>query len=399
MPLTVSAGDAVWVLVSAALVVLMTPALGFFYAGQVRANNASSTILHCVGCLGIVTVVWVVIGHTFAFGPDIGRAIGHGGWIGGLDFLGLRRVNGYSGAAALFEMVIAVFAVSVVSGAYVERMKIGSYVAFAALWVLLVYAPIAHWFWGGGLLGPRGLGAIDFGGGAVVHQSAGIAALAVAVTLGPRRDRRAASRDPSFVLIGVSLLWVGWFGFVAGHGTVRTAGMSAVNAQVAAAAGMCGWLLLESFQTGKQTATGAAKGALAGLIAISPAAGSVRPLAAMLIGAVAAVLCQFAAGLPERFGYDDPLGVFALFWVGGAVGMLFTGVFASGVGLVYTQQFTQVGKQALASGAASVWSFALSFAVLKVIDLAIGLRVAADEEDKGLDVSQHGEVAYGEANS
>lgn len=397
------AGDTAWLLIAAALVMFMTPGLAFFYGGLVRTKNVLSTLMYCFVALAVVTVVWVVIGHTLAFGPDTGKAIGHGGWIGGLDFLGFRNVNQVASALAptvphtafaAFQMMVAVFAPALIAGAYAERMKFSAYIAFTAVWVLVVYAPIAHWMWGGGLLGPRGLGALDFAGGAVVHQSAGIAGLAAALVIGRRRTVAETPHNVPFVLLGASILWFGWFGFAGGHAFASgaLAAVAFTNTQIGAASGVCAWLVLERMQRRNVTVVGAARGAIVGLVAIAPAAGYVRPWAALVIGAIAAVVCHYAIELKTRLGYDDALDVFAVHWVGGVVGMLLTGVFAAKVGLVHSQAFTQLGKQAFACVVVGVWSFALSYVILKLVDWTIGLRVTAEEEDAGLDMSQHGGV-------
>jgi Amt family ammonium transporter len=392
MGLSVSADDAMWVLVCGVLTFAMIPATVAFYAG--RSSRLPSVALYFLTTVAIVTFVWLLAGYTIAFGPNIGKAIGHGGWVGGLDFLAFRNVSGSASSHAFFETIVAAFAVVVVIAAFADRMRFSACVCFVLVWLLVVYAPIVHWMWGGGLLGARGLGAIDLAGGAVVHCTAGIAALAAAFAVG--RNRLAAPRpNATSMVVGVVVLWFGWFGFMAGH-VMPTGSLVSnviVNTQIAAAAGLVGWTFLERMRDGAPTPTGAAKGVLAGLVAITPAAGSVRPSAALGIGLIAGLVCPFAAALKTRLDDDDALDVFAIHWVGGVVGMLLTGVFAVKVGLVFTQQFAQVAKQAVAVVVVSAWSFALTFAILKVLDWTVGL---AGEHD-GAEVAHHGEVAYGEA--
>ncbi len=404
----ISAGDTAWLLASAALVMFMTPGLAFFYGGLVRTTNVLSTIMYCFMALGIVTVLWVLIGHTLAFGPDIGKAIGNGGWIGGLDFLGFRNVGAAPiGLAptvphlayASYQMMFAVITPALIAGAYAERFKFSAYVIFTAVWVLVVYAPVAHWVWGNGLLGPHGLGALDFAGGTVVHQNAGIAALAAILVLGKRKgwpEGEFVPHNVPYVVLGASILWFGWFGFNGGSALASgaLAALAFTNTHLAAAAAIFGWLIPEWAEHGKPTTVGAATGAVAGLVAITPASGFVRPWAALVIGGLAGFICYFAVNLKRRFNYDDALDVVGVHYVGGLVGALLTGVFAAKVGLVYSGTFTQVGKQALASLIVTGWSFALSFIILKAVDWTIGLRVTVDEENVGLDLSQHGETAY-----
>ncbi len=404
----IDTGDTAWILVSAALVMFMTPGLAFFYAGRVRSKNVLSTIMHCFMALGIVTILWVVIGHTLAFGPDIGSVIAKGGWLGGLDFLGFREVGAVAhplaptiphSAFAIYQMMFAVITPALIAGAYAERLKFSAYFVFTAVWVLVVYAPLAHWVWGGGLLGVDGLGALDFAGGTVVHQNAGIAALAAALVLGKRREWPEGEFVPHnvpFVVLGASILWFGWFGFNGGSALAGT-GLAAIaftNTHVATAAAMFGWLIPERTQHHKPTTVGAATGAVAGLVAITPASGFVRPWAAIVIGFAAGFICYFVVSLKRRFNYDDALDVVGVHYIGGLIGVILTGVFALKVGLVYSGTFDQVLKQLVASAVTTVWSFVLSIVILKLIDWTIGLRATADDEINGLDLAQHGEGGY-----
>ncbi|MEX0875021.1 MAG: ammonium transporter [Actinomycetota bacterium] len=412
----VNSGDTAWILASAALVMFMTPGLAFFYGGLVRSKNVLGTLMHSFMALGIVSILWVIIGHTLAFGPDIGKVIGEGGWIGGLDFLGFKDVGDAPSALAatiphtafgIYQMMFAVITPALIAGAYAERVKFSAYLVFTAAWVLVVYAPVAHWVWGGGFLnGLDGLGALDFAGGTVVHQNAGIAALAFAIVLGKRKGW---PKDPfvphnvPFVVLGASILWFGWFGFNGGS-ALASGGLAALafsNTHVATAAAIFGWIIPEWIQHRKPTTVGAATGAVAGLVAITPASGYVRPWSAICIGLAAGLICYLAVSLKRKFLYDDALDVVGVHYIGGLIGALLTGVFATEQtalmgqkGLVYGGGFDLLGKQAAASAITTVWAFVLTFVILKVIDLVIGLRVTEEEEDTGLDLSQHGEAGY-----
>lgn len=408
---TVDTGDTAWILASAALVMFMTPGLAFFYGGLVRQKNVLSTIMHCFMALGIITILWIVIGHTLAFGPDVGNIVKEGGWIGNLDFLGLRDVGAEPSAFAptiphtafaVYQMMFAVLTPALIAGAFAERMKFSGYLAFMGAWVLVVYAPVAHWVWGGGFLGAAGVGALDFAGGTVVHINAGMAALAAAIVLGRRKGwpEDAQSMTPHnvpFVVLGASILWFGWFGFNGGSalasGALASSAFTVTHAATAAA--IFGWVVPEWIQHRQPTTVGAATGAVAGLVAITPASGFVRPWSALIIGFVAGFVCYFAVGLKRAFNYDDSLDVVGVHAVGGIVGALLTGVYATdGSGLVYTGDLTQLGRQALAVGVTIVWSFVLSLIILKLVDWTIGLRATEDDEEQGLDLTQHGEAAY-----
>ena len=409
----IDAGNTAWILASAALVMFMTPGLAFFYGGLVRSKNVLSTIMHCFMALGIVTVIWTLIGHTLAFGPDIGKVIGEGGWIGGLDFIGFKDVGDAPYAPltiphtafAIYQMMFAIITPALIAGTYAERIKFSAYVIFTAVWVVVVYAPVAHWVWGGGLLGLSGLGALDFAGGTVVHQNAGAAALAAAFVLGRRKGYPKEPMVPHnvpFVVLGAGILWFGWFGFNGGSALAADgfASLAFANTHVATGAALIGWLIPERMRHGKATTVGAATGAVAGLVAITPASGYVRPWSAMIIGFAAGMVCYFAVSLKHRFNYDDSLDVVGVHYVGGLVGALLTGVFATKSaisptgGLWYTGEFDQLLKQIVASGLTTVWGFVLTFVILKVIDVVIGVRVTEEDEESGLDVALHGEAAY-----
>jgi ammonium transporter, Amt family len=412
---TVNGADTAWVLVSAALVMFMTPGLAFFYGGLVRSKNVLGTIMHSFMALGVVTILWVLIGHTLAFGGDVGDIVNGAGFIGNLDFIGFKDVGAEAAplaatiphsSFAIYQMMFAVITPALISGAFAERMKFTAYVAFIGLWVLVVYSPVAHWVWGGGFLGLAGIGALDFAGGTVVHINAGIAALVAAIMLGRRKgwpQETPVPHNVPFVVLGASILWFGWFGFNGGSALASGGLASAAfaNTHIATAAAIFGWVLPEWFQHRKPTTVGAATGAVAGLVAITPAAGYVRPWSALVIGFVAAFVCYFAVGLKRRFNYDDSLDVVGVHFVGGVVGALLTGVYAvkdeaiSPIGgLVYGHGLTQLGKQAAAVGITIVWSLVITFIILKVIDLVIGLRVDEEGEQTGLDLTQHGEAGY-----
>ena len=400
----VDTGDTAWVLTAAALVMFMTPGLALFYGGLVRAKNVLGTVMQSLIALGLVAVLWVLVGYSIAFGPDLG------GLIGGLDHLGLRGVGAEPAALAptvpasafmVFQLMFAVITPALITGAFAERMRFGGYLLFLALWSVLVYAPVAHWVWGGGFLGPTGVGALDFAGGTVVHVSAGAAALASAIYLGRRRDYGTGALRPHnvpMVLLGAGILWFGWFGFNAG--SALSAGGLASSAFVAthlgAAGGMLGWLVPERLRHGRATTIGAATGAVAGLVAITPASGYVAPLPALVIGVVAGGVCFAAVELKGRLALDDALDVVGVHLVGGIVGALLTGVFATLVVNAAGERASlgQVGRQAVAVLVTLVFSFVATTAILRLVDRVAGLRVDEDAEEEGLDRSQHGESAY-----
>lgn len=404
----VDAGDTAWVLASAALVMLMTPALGLFYGGMVRQKNVLSTIMHSFFLVALVGVQWVVYGYSLAFGPD------HWGIIGGLNWFGLNGVGGtpnpdYAGtiphqAFMIYQAMFAIITPALITGAFAERMRFKSYVIFMILWATLVYDPICHWVWApGGWL--RSLGALDFAGGTVVHISSGIAALCCAIVMGRRQGYGRDEIMPhnvTMTVLGAGLLWFGWFGFNAGSalGANALATSAFVVTNTAAAAGTLSWCLIEGFHRGKPTALGAASGAVAGLVAITPASGYVGPMAAIAIGGVVSLLCYTAIMLKSRFGYDDSLDVFGVHGIGGIWGALATGLFASklinsagGNGLFFGNG-KLILSQLAAIGAVCVYSFVVTFILLKVVGLVSELRVSKDDEIVGLDLTQHGEFGY-----
>ena len=406
MPNTISAGDTAWLLMSAALVMLMTPALGFFYGGLVRRKNVLATIMHSFFILALISVQWVLWGYTLAFGPD------HGGLIGGLDWLALRGVGQDPGPYAptvpheaymVFQMMFAVITPALITGAFAERKRFKAFVVFTLLWATFVYDPVAHWVWGGGWLGQ--LGALDFAGGTVVHITSGVSALVAALVLGRRVGFGRDAMDPhdaTMTVLGASLLWFGWFGFNAG--SAITAGGLAANAFVvtntAAAMAALTWMTVSWLHKGAPSVLGAAAGAVAGLVAITPASGYVDVSASILIGLGAGIFCYTAIQLTKRLKVDDALDVFGVHGVGGAWGALATGIFAtvainSGAkdGLVYGNP-GQLGIQAIAVAASIIYSAVMTFVILKLIDVFVGLRVPENEEVLGLDASQHREAAY-----
>ena len=396
----IDTGDTAWLLISAALVMFMTPGLALFYGGLVRAKNVLGTIMQSFFALALVTVLWVLVGYTFAFGSD------HGGLIGGLEFFGFRGVGqapsevyaptAPHAAFAMYQMMFAIITPALITGAVAERMKFSGYVLFLGLWSLLVYSPLAHWVWGGGWL--ASLGALDFAGGTVVHINAGAAALAAIVYLGKRRGfgREAfVPHNVPMVITGAAILWFGWFGFNAGSalGANGLAASAFAATHIATAAAIIGWLVPETIRHGHPTTIGAATGAVAGLVAITPAAGFVEPLGAIVIGVAAGVVCFLAVELKARLRYDDSLDVVGVHLVGGVVGALLTGVLASTV----VNEFSagaSLGKQAIGVGATLAFSFVATLAILKVVDLLVGIRVTEEQEVEGLDLSQHAEVGY-----
>ena len=403
------AGDTAWVLASSALVMLMTPGLALFYGGMVRKKNVLGTILQSFVALGIITLQWVLIGYSLAFGPD------KGGMIGGLEWLGLANVGlepnaDYAGtiphqAFMIFQMMFAIITPALISGAFAERMKFSAYLVFITLWAFLVYDPVCHWVWAiNGWI--RNTGALDFAGGTVVHITSGVTALAAALVMGKRKGygtEHMAPHNLTMTLVGAALLWFGWFGF--NGGSAVASGALATNAfvvtHIAAAAAALSWMAAEWIQRGKPTALGVASGLVAGLVAITPASGFVGPMSAIVIGLAAGVICYMAVSLVKpMLGYDDSLDAFGVHGVGGAFGALATGLFASKAinsagndGFFYGNP-SLLGTQIVAVVVVAVYAFVVSLILLKVIDWTMGLRVTAEDEMEGLDLSQHGESGY-----
>lgn len=405
---TIDSGDTAWLLISTALVMLMTPGLAFFYGGMVRRKNVLGTIMHSFIAIALVSLQWILIGYSLSFGPDIK------GIIGGFDFIGLNGVGVEPSpyyaptvphlAFMIYQAMFAVITPALISGAFAERMKFSAYLLFTLLWSTIVYDPIAHWVWGhGGWMGK--LGVLDFAGGIVVHLSSGFSALAAALFIGKRKGFLQTQMPPHnlpMTVLGAGLLWFGWFGFNAGS-ALSSGGLSAmafVTTHTAAVAATLTWLIIEWLHRGMPTMFGAATAAIAGLATITPAAGFVGPMPALLIGIAAGSLCYIALNVKTRFGYDDSLDAFGVHGVGGALGTLSVGLFASlainsgganGLFFGNTKQFfIQAGAVALIA----IYSFVLSIIILKVIDVVTGLRIEEEAEVQGLDITQHGEEGY-----
>ena len=412
-PAGVDAADTAWMLVCSALVMLMTPGLGLFYAGMVRRKNVLATFQQSFIMLGIIAVQWVLFGYSLAFGKDI-----LGGFVGGFDHVGLNGVGvepgdyGSTIPQLLFMAYQGMFAIitpALISGAFAERMKFSSYVIFSLLWATLVYDPVAHWVWGGGWIGE--MGAIDFAGGLVVHVISGVAALCCVLVMGKRKGLGEEEMHPhnlTMTALGTALLWFGWFGFNAGSAFAasESAVLAFVNTNVAAAAATVSWSLIEYLHKGKATVLGTCTGAVAGLVAITPCAGFISPMSSILVGALVPLLCYGAILLKGKLGYDDSLDVFGVHGVGGAFGAVAVGLFASSAwtavsgvsdspgGLLTEGSSSLLLKQLISLVSAAAYSFAVTFVLLKGIDLVIGLRVTTEEEEIGLDLTQHGERGY-----
>jgi ammonium transporter, Amt family len=407
--LSVNAADTVWILVSTAMVMLMTPGLALFYGGMVRSKNVLSTIMMSFMSLGLIGILWASYGYSLAFGTD------WGGVIGGLDFIGLRNVGQAPSAVyattvphlafMVFQMMFAVITVGLITGAVVERVKFSAIVIFAVAWFTLVYCPIAHWVWGGGWLAK--LGALDFAGGLVVHISAGVSAFAMAFLLGPRKGYRdgapMSAHSVPLVVIGAGLLWFGWFGFNAGS-ALTSGGLAAstfVATNMSAAAGAFTWMCL-SWYFRRPSVTGIVTGAVAGLGAVTPASGFISPMAGIPIGMVAAVVTYFAMQFRIRTRIDESLDVWACHGMGGSWGTLATGLFAtvavnpSGANGLFYGNAKQFLIQLAAVATIWVFAFGMTWLIGKAIDMVLGLRVNKTEESIGLDLSQHGESAYGD---
>ncbi len=405
----INTGDTAWILMSTALVMLMTPGLAFFYGGLVRRKNVLSTIMHSFFILGIVSVTWVLWGYSLAFGPDTGL-----GLIGGLEWIGLEGVTGEPSdvyattiphlAFMAFQMMFAIITPALITGAFAERKRFKAFVLFAVAWSTLVYAPIAHWVWS-----PDGwlfdMGVLDFAGGTVVHLSSGVAALVAALFIGRRTGLIQPATEPHDVpmtILGAGLLWFGWFGFNAGSalGANGLAATALVTTNTAAAMAAITWVTISWLHRGTPSVVGAAVGAIAGLVAITPAAGYVTPAAAILIGLGVGVICYGAALLRVRSRVDDALDVFAVHGVGGAFGALATGIFATtavnaaGVNGLLAGNPGQLLTQLFAVAVVGAYSAVVTVAILFVISLVVPVRVPGPEEETGLDLAQHGEIAY-----
>ena len=405
----INAGNTAWVLVASALVLLMVPGLALFYGGLTRARSKVNMLMMNLSALAVVSLLWVAYGYSLAFK-------GTGAAIGDLTAAGLRNLQTAVTSSgipellfAVFQMMFAAITVALVSGAVAERMKFGSWLVFAVVWASVVYFPVAHWVWGGGWIGDRdtGLGALDFAGGTAVHVNAGAAAFGLILVLGrrlgwPHREHK--PHNLSLVLLGTGLLWFGWFGFNAGSELAAdgTAALAFINTQVATAAGVVAWMVVDWIRLGKPTLLGSCGGAVAGLVAITPACAYVEPLGALAIGVIAGALCPFAILLKKRLGYDDTLDVVGVHLVAGAAGSVLIGVFAVGdlvpegvdAGVLYGGGLGLLGKQAAAVGAVAVFSAVVAAAVGFGLKHTIGLRVPAEGEAVGIDTHEHAEEGY-----
>jgi Amt family ammonium transporter len=404
----IDTGDTAWMLISTALVMLMIPGLAFFYGGLVRRKNVLSIMMQCFMLVGVISIQWVLFGYSLAFGPD------HWGIIGGLSWAGLHGVGlepNADYAATIphqlfmaFQMMFAVITPALIIGAFAERMKFSAFLLFSVLWATIVYDPMAHWVWGmGGIL--RQLGALDFAGGTVVHINAGMAALAAAIFIGRRKGYPEISppHNLPFAILGAALLWFGWFGF--NSGSALSSGALAVSAflatHLAAAAAATAWALLEWVIGKRPTALGIISGAVAGLVAITPASGYVTPLGALGIGALAGLVCYVSVVVVKaKLGYDDTLDAFGVHGVGGMLGALLTGFWATkvvnpaGANGLFHGDARQLLLQFIALVGCAAYSFVMSWGLLKLVDKLVGLRVPADHENIGLDLTQHSESAY-----
>jgi len=397
-------GDTAWILASSALVLLMTPGLAFFYGGMVRSKTVLNMMMMSFSALAIVPVLWVLYGYSIAFSPEGNR------FLGGFERLGLQNISVDSVYGTIpeyvfvgFQLMFAIITLALISGAIADRAKFSAWIVFSVVWVTIVYFPVAHWVFdfdadSGGWIATH-LQAVDFAGGTAVHINAGAAGLALALVLGKRVGWR---RDPMrphnlpFVLLGAGLLWFGWFGFNAGSavGANGLAGLAFVNTAVATGAAIIGWLAVEFFRDKKGTSLGAASGAVAGLVAITPAAGALSPFGSIFLGLVAGVLCALAVGLKYKLGYDDSLDVVGVHLVGGLVGTLLIGLLAVGDGLFYGGDLDLLGKQFAAAFVVLAYSFVLTYVIGKLIDVTIGFRVSEEDEVTGIDQVEHLETAY-----
>ncbi|WP_430783954.1 ammonium transporter [Actinoplanes sp. G11-F43] len=415
---TIDTGNTAWLLISSAIVLLMTPGLALFYGGLNRSKGVLNMIMMSFSAMGLISILWFFYGFSLAFGSDVGSVIGNvGDYLGTKTFLGEGDLWGASAenpsgtgiplyVFMAFQMMFAIITVALISGAISDRAKFGGWLVFAGAWATLVYFPVAHWVWGGGFIG-AGLGALDFAGGTAVHINAGAAALALVIVLGKRVGWPREAMKPHnvpFVALGTGLLWFGWFGFNAGSELTADAvtGLAFLNTQLATAAAILGWLIVEKIRDGKPTLVGASSGAIAGLVAITPACAFVAPWAAALLGLVAGAVCALAISLKYKLGFDDSLDVVGVHFVGGWIGCLWIGLFGTSdvnalvenQGLFYGGGVTQLGVQALSALIVTVYSFAVAFVLGFVINKTIGFRLDKDAEVDGIDLAEHAESAY-----
>jgi Amt family ammonium transporter len=408
----IDAGSTAWMLVSSALVLLMVPGLALFYGGMVRRKNILSTMMHSFVAMAVIGVQWILIGYCLSFGKSQHGLIGFDPALVGLHGVDHTKSFGDKGIPELvfimFQGKFAIITPALISGALAERLRLRSYIVFIALWATFVYAPLAHWVWSseGWLFR---MGVLDFAGGTVVHIAAGVSALVLALLLGPRRELRGRAsavllpNNLPLTLTGAGLLWFGWFGFNAGSAVAvetpvagAVAGLAFTTTQAAAAAAALSWMVVERWHSGKATTLGIASGIVAGLVAITPAAGHVTPLSALLLGALSGAVCYGAVQLKHKVGVDDTLDAFAVHGVGGLLGALLTGVFcvAPVAGLLSSGDATQLGKQLVGVLASVAWAAAGTFVLGKLVDVVWGLRVSDQQERDGLDISIHGERGY-----
>jgi Amt family ammonium transporter len=404
----IDTGDTAWILVSTALVMLMTPGLALFYGGMVRGKNVLGTIMQSFIAIAVISVQWILIGYSLSFGPDIHGIIGSLDWLG-LNGVGIEPNPDYAptvphAAFMIYQAMFAVITPALISGAFAERMKFSAYLVFILIWSTIVYDPVAHWVWGaGGWL--KKMGTLDFAGGIVVHLISGISALAAALIIGKRKGYLQEAIYPHnlpMTVLGAGLLWFGWFGFNAGSalsaGTLST--MAFVATHISAVAATLIWVIIEWLHRGKPTMFGAATGSIAGLATITPASGFVSPMSALIIGLAAGGVCYAALNIKGRLGYDDSLDAFGVHGVGGFLGTFATGLFAqtlinpSGSNGLFFGNHQMFVSQMTAIAVTAVYSFVVSFILLKIIDKVIGLRVDEESEVNGLDISQHGESGY-----
>ena len=397
-------GHTAWMLTASALVFFMTPGLAFFYGGLVRAKSLVNTIMLSFITIGVVTIVWTLWGYSLAYGN--GELIS--GFIGDFSLLGLDGVNTFASEGedisplydVLFQMMFAIITPALITGAFVERFKFSTYLIFTVIWITVVYAPVAHWVWGGGWIGSAG--ALDFAGGTVIHINAGAAAVAAAILVGKRRNPGLQPNNVPYVVLGASILWFGWFGF--NGGSALASDSYAVNAmlvtQIAAATAATSWGIVSLITRGKISAVGVATGAVAGLVAITPAAGAVNALGALAIGLGAGIICYFAVELIHKTNLDDALDVFAVHGVGGIWGCIATGIFAvesiAGVKGLFQGSGEQVWIQIYTAAGTLAYSFVVSLVILFILDKipGLGLRVSEESEGQGLDLAEHGEQGF-----
>ncbi len=404
----IDTGDEAWILISTALVMLMTPGLAMFYGGMVRRKNVLGTIMHSFIAIAVVSLQWIFLGYSLTFGPDVKGLIGDFSWAG-LNHVGLTPNADYAPTIPhllfmTYQMMFAVITPALISGAFAERMKFSAFLVFTVLWTTVIYDPVAHWVWGtGGWL--KNLGVLDFAGGIVVHATSGFSALAAALYIGKRKGFLHESMPPHnlpLTVLGAGLLWFGWFGFNAGSALASgtLASMAFLTTHIAACSATLTWVIVEWYHRGKPTMFGAATGSIAGLATITPASGFVGPFPALFIGIAAGIVCYIALNAKTKFGYDDSLDAFGVHGVGGTLGTLMTGLFASvainavGANGLFFGNAKQLFVQAGAVALVALYSFLASLVILKVLDVSMGLRVQSEQETVGLDISQHGEAGY-----